>query len=105
MGRILMDENPTSLDLFLVKPDHELHVSSPFLQLFSLPIAIGDERLELTEGYAWRTANKHQRLFLVDVRLGLRPMRGEIKVPPRSEIHGIAWFHAELDRLLPHSGR
>ena len=54
-----MEENPTSLDLFPTEFDHELHVSSPFRQLFRLPVAIGYERLKLTEGYEWRTANEY----------------------------------------------
>ena len=74
-------EKPTPLDLFPIEFDHELHVSNPFRQLFRLPVAIGDERLKLTEGYTRRAANKHQWLFFADVCFSLFPMRGDIEVP------------------------
>ena len=63
MGRILVNENPSTFNLLLVELGDELYVPDSLSQLFSFPITVRAERLQLAESHTWRAANEDQRLL------------------------------------------
>ena len=106
MRWVLMYEDPTSLNLLPIQPYHKLRVSDTLSQLVGLALAVWDEGFELAEGHAGWASYKNQRLFLVDVLLGLLPpMFGDIEIPPCGEVHCVPHLHAKFGGLLADSRR